>query len=134
MNRPVPTMFLHTSIAQGVEISGRLRDEFAAPTLTFSVQKEIHVDAARGMSSSTDVAESPEDDNSVDLGLVLPSRISTRTSPCPSIFTARKKELHFFSDQFLQDFESWFQDNDDEEDNSDDEYHAPVAASSSHAE
>jgi len=81
-----------------------------------SVHNEVDVDAAQETSSSNG----------------LPSHAATSPLHSESIYTARKRELHFLSKQFLQDYQSWFQDDDDEEDQTDDENHAPVAASSYH--
>jgi len=89
-----------------------------------SVHNELDVDAAQGTSSSN--------------GLL--SYAANPPLHSESIYTVRKKELHFFSNEFLQNYQSWFQDDEDEEDNedeeddTDDESQAPVPASSDRAE
>ena len=88
-----------------------------------SVHNELDNNAAQEISSSSGAAEDADDNASF---IATPPRTE-------SIFTARQRELHFLSDQFRQDYQSWFQD-DDTDDDTDNESHAPDAAAGDRAE
>jgi len=90
-----------------------------------SVHNELGNNAEQETFSSFGAAEDADDNASLALSIATPPRTE-------SMFTARKRELHFLSDQYRQDYQSWFQD--DEDTDTDDDSHAPDAAAGYRAE
>lgn len=76
---------------------------------------------ASSSSTSSSTSNNKSEINENDDSSSLPAYVTTSVQSTGTVFTPRKKELHYFSDIFRQDYQSWLNDDDEDSDDSDDD-------------
>ena len=76
----------------------------------------INENDSSSSSTSSSISNNTNDDiNENDDSSSLPAYVTTSVQSTSTVFTPRKKELHFLSDIFRQDYQSWLNGDDDED-------------------
>ena len=81
----------------------------------------INENDSSSSSTSSSTSSTTNDTNENDESSSLPAYVTTSVQPTSTVFTPRKRELHFLSDIFRQDYQSWLNDLNDDSDGDDDD-------------